>query len=200
MTITRLRIPRIHRPTWRIFLIVCVACVAAVTSYETFVPDEVSSSSLLNMVIDVQTGKVYLGAVNMLYQLSSDLRLEKSYETGPRDDNPMCPPPSSSCQCEGNNCKEFAKVLMDSVSKTLVIDYRGERLISCSNLFQVRSVFYSGYDWFVRLFQVWLVQVWLVYMFQVWLVYLFQVWFVYFFQVRLVHIFKIWPVDHLNLD
>jgi len=120
--------------TW--MLVVCV--MSSVTwSSDVFTPDDVTSPRLQRMVMDTQTGKLYVGAVNRLYQLSADLRVEAKVETGPKEDNPQCPPPcASECQCVGPNCKEFERELMNSVNKVLVIDYRGGRLIACSNLYQ----------------------------------------------------------------
>lgn len=99
--------------------------------------DASNAGSFQHLVADVLSGKVYVGATNQLYQLSANLSLERAVETGPKEDNPNCPPPpSSECPCSGQNCKEFEKMPMDSVNKVLLIDYRGERLISCINLFQ----------------------------------------------------------------
>jgi len=126
----------IEQRTSLLLFCLCLA-IAQSDGSDFFTADDPRTGTLLKMVTDKQTGRVYIGAVNRLYQLTADLRLERSVETGPRQDNAMCPPPPSECQCEGQNCREFQKVSMNSISKTLVIDYRGERLIACSNLFQV---------------------------------------------------------------
>ncbi len=43
-----------------------------------------------NLVVDKNTGRVYIGAVNKLYQLSPDLDLTVAVSTGPREDSPLC--------------------------------------------------------------------------------------------------------------
>ena len=79
---------------------------------------------------------MFVGATNRLFRLSGDLRVEQVVETGPRLDNPMCPPPTSECQCFGANCAESQKTPTDAVNKALVIDGRRRRLLACSSLFQ----------------------------------------------------------------
>lgn len=104
--------------------------------YEFFA-DADNSGTLHCVVVNRNGGRVYVGATNRLYQLSGTLDLEATVENGPKEDNPNCPPPTSECHCFGSNCKDSEKTQLDSVSKALVIDYRGDRLISCINLYQV---------------------------------------------------------------
>ena len=82
-----------------------------------------------HLVVDKNTGRVYIGAVNKLYQLSPDLQLNVAAVTGPKQDSPMCSvfpdcPPSTE------------KKLTYNVNKALLIDYTESRLISCGSLFQ----------------------------------------------------------------
>ena len=82
-----------------------------------------------HLVVDKNTGRVYIGAVNKLYQLSPDLQLNVAAVTGPKQDSPMCSvfpdcPPSTE------------KKLTNNVNKALLIDYTESRLISCGSLFQ----------------------------------------------------------------
>ena len=80
---------------------------------------------------------MYVGATNRLYRLSDDLRdVEQVLETGPRLDNPLCPPPTSQCQCFGPSCAESQKALTDAVSRALLVDPGRRRLLACSSLFQ----------------------------------------------------------------
>ncbi|KAK3610519.1 hypothetical protein CHS0354_008948 [Potamilus streckersoni] len=53
-----------------------------------------------HMVLDKKTGNVYTGAMNNLYQLSSNLTLIKSATTGPKDDNPNCQPQNINASCD----------------------------------------------------------------------------------------------------
>ncbi|KAG5889178.1 hypothetical protein JTB14_033656 [Gonioctena quinquepunctata] len=81
-----------------------------------------------HLVVDKNTGRVYIGAVNRLYQLSPDLDLVISEVTGPKLDSDDC----SVLECN----TAINKKLTDNVNKALVIDYTTTRLISCGSLSQ----------------------------------------------------------------
>jgi len=93
-----------------------------------------SNGRFQNLVMNEKNGKLYVGAVNRLYQLSETLEEEKRVITGPKDDNPNCPP-TDDCTCY-NNCEDLVRRPTESINKALVIDYDAKRLIACSNLFQ----------------------------------------------------------------
>lgn len=60
---------------------------------------EFTSETLINNVVqDPQTGRIYLGAVNTIYQLRASLQMEARAETGPKEDARTCTPPASACQ------------------------------------------------------------------------------------------------------
>ncbi len=82
-----------------------------------------------NLVVDKVTGRVYVGAVNKLYQLSPDLTLTVSAVTGPKEDSPSC---SVLPDCPAS----VEKKLTNNVNKALVIDFAESRLIECGSLFQ----------------------------------------------------------------
>lgn len=82
-----------------------------------------------NLVVDKHTGRVYIGAVNKLYQLSPDLTLTVSAVTGPKEDSPEC---SVLPDCRSG----VEKKLTNNVNKALVTDYTDSRLIECGSLFQ----------------------------------------------------------------
>ena len=82
-----------------------------------------------HLVVDKNTGRVYIGAVNKLYQLSPDLTLNVAAVTGPKDDSYLC---SVFPDCPSTT----AKKLTNNVNKALLIDYAESRLISCGSLFQ----------------------------------------------------------------
>ena len=42
------------------------------------------------MAVDHEKGQIYIGAVNSLFQLSSDLQVERYVEIGPRLDSIQC--------------------------------------------------------------------------------------------------------------
>uniref|UniRef100_A0A4W6D2M4 Plexin b2b n=2 Tax=Lates calcarifer TaxID=8187 RepID=A0A4W6D2M4_LATCA len=54
-----------------------------------------SETSINNVVQDPQTGRIYLGAVNTIFQLGPSLHLEARAETGPKEDARTCTPPAS---------------------------------------------------------------------------------------------------------
>lgn len=87
-----------------------------------------------HLVVDKNTGRVYVGAVNRLYQLSPDLDLVVKEITGPKPDSPEC----STMDCPA----ESTRKLLDNVNKALVLDYTTTRLISCGSLFQVFVIYY----------------------------------------------------------
>ncbi|XP_043256480.1 plexin-A4 [Colletes gigas] len=81
-----------------------------------------------HLVVDKNTGRVYVGAVNRLYQLSPDLSLVVKEVTGPKGDSPAC----SMIDCP----RETPTRLVDNVNMALVIDYTTTRLIACGTLSQ----------------------------------------------------------------
>ena len=98
--------------------------------------DGTNHGNFNHLAVDRNTGRIYIGAVNRLYQLSETLVQEKAITTGPKDDSPNCPPEGKECVCSTPNCDDFIRKPTNSISKALVIDYRGGKLIACTNLFQ----------------------------------------------------------------
>lgn len=96
------------------------------TVVKSFADDTVEKFN--HLVVDKNTGRVFIGAVNKLYQLSPDLELVVSETTGPRADSSEC----SVVDCPPTTVKK----LTDNVNKALVIDYTTSRLIVCGSLFQ----------------------------------------------------------------
>ena len=108
-----------------ILLSALLACAHCSANYilETFS----DTTDFSHMVVHRRTGRIYIGAVNNIYQLASNLTLEKHVQTGPSPDNPKCLSPPKPCKYERTN--------MDSYTKAMVIDYGHRRLIICSNLY-----------------------------------------------------------------
>ena len=87
------------------------------------------SSHFNHLVVDQNTGLVYIGEVNKLYRLDEGLRLLDYTITGPKEDSPLCDaqigcPPTTPTASTNN------------INKALVIDYVNSSLISCGSLFQ----------------------------------------------------------------
>lgn len=66
-----------------------------------------------HLVVDKNTGRVYIGAVNRLYQLTPDLELVIAEKTGPELDSDEC----SVLECTAAVNKKYT----DNVNKALVI-------------------------------------------------------------------------------
>lgn len=88
-----------------------------------------SETELNHLVVDEASGMVYVGAVNMLYQLSADLQLEQRAATGPALDNKKCTPPIEVSQCH-------EAVQTDNVNQLLLLDPPRSRLVECGSLFK----------------------------------------------------------------
>ncbi|XP_052411050.1 plexin-B2 [Carassius gibelio] len=87
-----------------------------------------SETVINNVVLDPQTGRIYVGAVNNIYQLNYKLQLESSAVTGPKKDNPHCTPPITA-QC--TDAKD-----MDNINKLLLVNSANGNLVVCGSLFR----------------------------------------------------------------
>uniref|UniRef100_A0A8C2Z9J8 Plexin A1 n=1 Tax=Cyclopterus lumpus TaxID=8103 RepID=A0A8C2Z9J8_CYCLU len=92
-----------------------------------FAPTE---SGLTHLAIHNKTGEVYVGAVNWIFKLSSNLTKLRSHMTGPVVDNEKCYPPPSVQSCP----HDLAQT--PNVNKLLLIDYAQNRLIACGSTSQ----------------------------------------------------------------
>ncbi|XP_059799943.1 plexin-A1-like isoform X3 [Hypanus sabinus] len=89
-----------------------------------------SDTSLTHLAVHQGTGVVYVGAVDRIYKLASNLSLLRSHVTGPVEDNVRCYPPPSVQSCP------HPLALTRNVNKLLLIDYAQNRLIACGSTFQ----------------------------------------------------------------
>uniref|UniRef100_A0A8C2CKX2 Plexin b2a n=1 Tax=Cyprinus carpio TaxID=7962 RepID=A0A8C2CKX2_CYPCA len=87
-----------------------------------------SDTVINNVVQDPQTGRIYVGAINNIYQLNYDLQKESSATTGPKKDNPHCTPPITSL------CTDAKE--MDNINKLLLVNSANGTLIVCGSLFR----------------------------------------------------------------
>ncbi|XP_041655245.1 plexin-A1-like isoform X2 [Cheilinus undulatus] len=97
------------------------------TSLLSFSPPE---GGLTHLVVHNKTGEVYLGAVNWIYKLSSNLTKLRSHVTGPVTDNPRCYPPPGVQSCP------HELVQTSNVNKLLLLDAAHNRLIACGSTSQ----------------------------------------------------------------
>uniref|UniRef100_A0A8C7HVL6 Plexin-A1 n=1 Tax=Oncorhynchus kisutch TaxID=8019 RepID=A0A8C7HVL6_ONCKI len=94
---------------------------------ESFSPPE---GGLTHLVVHNKTGEVYLGAVNWIFKLSSNLTKLRSHVTGPVVDNEKCYPPPGVQSCP----HELTQI--SNVNKLLLLDYGQNRLIACGSTSQ----------------------------------------------------------------
>ncbi|XP_017022606.1 plexin-A2 isoform X2 [Drosophila kikkawai] len=85
-------------------------------------------TQLNHLLVDTITGRVFVGGVNRLYQLSPDLELSETVKTGPQNDSVEC----SILDCPLNAVRSPT----DNYNKVLLIDRATSRLIACGSLFQ----------------------------------------------------------------
>ncbi|EMP30067.1 Plexin-B1 [Chelonia mydas] len=79
--------------------------------------------------MDSESGTLYLGATNFLFQLTSDLMMESAVQTGPVLDSKDCLPPVSKLECpQAHNT--------DNHNKLLLVNSVQEELIVCGSVHQ----------------------------------------------------------------
>ena len=89
-----------------------------------------ASINFTHIALDPNSGRIYVGATNWLYQLDSNLTLESSIRTGPVEDSASCSP----TDCAGVD--ESLVKLTKNVNKVLVVDPVSRMLISCGSVHQ----------------------------------------------------------------
>ncbi|XP_071370371.1 plexin-B2-like, partial [Centroberyx affinis] len=90
--------------------------------------DFASDTLINNVAADPRTGRLYVGAVNALYQLDAGLRVESRTETGPRRDNRLCTPPVTAA------CEEAVDT--DNHNKLLLVHGARDTLVVCGSVFR----------------------------------------------------------------
>uniref|UniRef100_A0A674E8C1 Plexin-A1 n=1 Tax=Salmo trutta TaxID=8032 RepID=A0A674E8C1_SALTR len=110
-------------PSHSLISLFFLACIA----FKTFYPPD---WGLTHLAIHNKTGEVYVGSVNWIFKLSSNLTKLRSHMTGPVVDNEKCYPPPSVQSCP----HDLAQT--SNVNKLLLIDYAQNRLIACGSTSQ----------------------------------------------------------------
>ncbi|XP_059161426.1 plexin-A2-like isoform X2 [Physella acuta] len=108
-----------------VLLMALHCCVLSMHILHTF--RDPDNNLLQKMALHSASGAVYIGGVNRLHRLTSNLSLIQSAATGPREDNPDCPPPIVPCN--------LSKVATQSLTKSLVVDPDNHVIILCTSLF-----------------------------------------------------------------
>lgn len=91
-----------------------------------------SKTELSHLTVNYETGTVYLGAVNALYQLTRDLKPYPTVEevsTGPHLDNKKCTPPIDESQC-------MDAKMTNNYNKMLLLDMQERKIVVCGSLFK----------------------------------------------------------------
>ncbi|XP_072305637.1 plexin-A1 isoform X1 [Eucyclogobius newberryi] len=97
------------------------------SSFLSFSPP---GGGLTHLVVNNKTSEIYLGAVNWIYKLSSNLTKLRSHVTGPVTDNPRCYPPPGVQSCPHD------LIQTSNVNKLLLLDASHNRLIACGSTSQ----------------------------------------------------------------
>lgn len=104
-----------------------------------------------HLTVDPSTGRIYVGAVNRLFQLDAGLRVEAAVTTGPMPDSPHCH--ASGCpsevvdtvQTDNSNKvrRRFAfrvprcpRLIERLWPKVLVVDQDARTLLACGSIYQ----------------------------------------------------------------
>ncbi|XP_009888177.1 PREDICTED: plexin-B1 isoform X2 [Charadrius vociferus] len=82
-----------------------------------------NTTKFLHLSMDLESGTIYLGATNFLFQLTSDLLLKNVVQTGPVLDSKDCLPPVSKLECpQAHHTDNHNKLLLvNAVQKELIV-------------------------------------------------------------------------------
>lgn len=104
-------------------------CLPSACCQETEFPEFTSETPINNVVQDPRTGRVYVGAVNAVYQLDGSLAKEHKAETGPKKDLRSCTPPINI-----NTCPSAKDT--NNTNKLLLVNPSNNNLIICGSLYR----------------------------------------------------------------
>uniref|UniRef100_A0A8B9GFL3 Plexin-B1 n=1 Tax=Amazona collaria TaxID=241587 RepID=A0A8B9GFL3_9PSIT len=82
-----------------------------------------NATKFLHLSMDLESGAIYLGATNFLFQLTSDLLMKNVVQTGPVLDSKDCLPPVSKLECpQAHHTDNHNKLLLvNTVQKELIV-------------------------------------------------------------------------------
>ncbi|KAL3853455.1 hypothetical protein ACJMK2_016991 [Sinanodonta woodiana] len=125
------KIKRLQHKIVGVFFITTLVfqCMANIVRELTLGDNFEGESWQTNHMIMSDWDKVYIGAVNRIYELDSNLVVETEVQTGPVLDSPKCLPPPNDCTHQ--------RTLTDNHNKLLLL-YSGakEKLITCGSIYQ----------------------------------------------------------------
>ncbi|KAM8974568.1 plexin-B2 isoform 2-T2 [Pelodytes ibericus] len=106
-------------------ILYCIVLVSKAEVFQSFSSD----NEVNHLIVNVNTGIVYVGAINHLYQLSEDLHLKINDTTGPKLDKQTCTPPIDVVQCSN-------AIMTDNYNKLLLLDVPNDRIVVCGSIFK----------------------------------------------------------------
>uniref|UniRef100_A0A8C7D9B9 Plexin b2b n=1 Tax=Oncorhynchus kisutch TaxID=8019 RepID=A0A8C7D9B9_ONCKI len=109
-------------------LLLCLSAAGNQLQKEALL-DFSSITPINNVVQDPRSGRVYLGAVNTIYQLDEALREEARTVTGPKEDARTCTPPVSTPYCQDTKPSP-------NVNKLLLVHPSNDSLIVCGSRYR----------------------------------------------------------------
>uniref|UniRef100_A0A8K9WUT6 Sema domain-containing protein n=1 Tax=Oncorhynchus mykiss TaxID=8022 RepID=A0A8K9WUT6_ONCMY len=109
-------------------LLLCLSAAGNQLQEEALL-DFSSITPINNVVQDPRSGRVYLGAVNTIYQLDEALREEARTVTGPKEDARTCTPPVSTPYCQDTKPSP-------NVNKLLLVHPSNGSLIVCGSRYR----------------------------------------------------------------
>uniref|UniRef100_A0A8B9C721 Plexin-B1 n=1 Tax=Anser brachyrhynchus TaxID=132585 RepID=A0A8B9C721_9AVES len=91
--------------------------------WEEYVTFSRNATKFLHLSMDLESGTIYLGATNFLFQLTSDLLMKNVVQTGPVLDSKDCLPPVSRLECpQAHHTDNHNKLLLvNAVQKELIV-------------------------------------------------------------------------------
>ncbi|XP_074553968.1 plexin-B2-like [Halichoeres trimaculatus] len=113
---------------WRWAWLVALVTVLHLSPTQSKNLEFLSDTLINNVVADNYTGRLYIGAVNSLYQLTPDLEVESRTETGPKRDDRQCTPPVTDA------CEEARDT--DNHNKLLLVHREKDVLVVCGSVFR----------------------------------------------------------------
>uniref|UniRef100_A0A8B9GHD2 Plexin-B1 n=1 Tax=Amazona collaria TaxID=241587 RepID=A0A8B9GHD2_9PSIT len=106
-----------------LYLALCFLWLSSIPRGLQYVTFTRNATKFLHLSMDLESGAIYLGATNFLFQLTSDLLMKNVVQTGPVLDSKDCLPPVSKLECpQAHHTDNHNKLLLvNTVQKELIV-------------------------------------------------------------------------------